>query len=195
MNTLTPVDRVSQLLLATTFRSLDVPITVAGLKFEANAAFVGTNRHSDLVVVFDCATFSDRRILRCVEGLSRALDVMESRRPLTVIVVGPVPSANILGELTKYGRILAVGSAASEAGDTALRDSVAALLPLELPGKLHNLESPLAELEGKFAAKRFESSLLRAARTGNSKLVEGAFIKALESALISPPDEPEEPNA
>lgn len=125
-----PADRVAALLGASGYRTVASPLQIAGLTFEVAGAFVGTDHSADLVVIGDMAVNAERSVVQQVEGIARALDVLRSRRPLTIVIVGPRPVGKTLEDLAQVGRILPVG----EANDPAeLRDQLAILLPLVLP--------------------------------------------------------------
>jgi hypothetical protein len=96
MNAPTPVDRVAEFLVAAGFRRLGTPLEIAGLKFDFPIAFVGSPPSPDLILIADTAFDNEQRILKKVESLARALDVVESKRPLTVVVAGPRPHSATL---------------------------------------------------------------------------------------------------
>ena len=128
-----PAERVADVLSAAGYRRLPSPLQVAGLSFEVAAAFVGVGHSADLLVVGDMAASGERKVIQQVEGVARALDVMRSHRPLTIVIVGPRPIGKPLETLSQLGRVLAV----EEATDPLdLRDRLAVLLPLELPNTL-----------------------------------------------------------
>lgn len=127
----TPVERVAELLARAEYRPIDTPLDIAGLKFEFPAAFVGrTGTSLDLVVIADTAFESEGRIKQKIEGLARALDGMQSRRPLTVIITGPRPSGATIDGMSRVCRVLSAGDAPS---DDMLENALAVLLPLNLP--------------------------------------------------------------
>jgi hypothetical protein len=65
-----------------------------------------------------------------VEGVGRALDMVRSRRPLTIVLVGPRLETAALAALARYARVLPIG----ETADTgSIRNWLAVLLPLKLP--------------------------------------------------------------
>ncbi len=125
------------------FERLPKPLVVAGSTFDFDAAARGSGLSHDLVVV---ATELDspRRLVRLVGGLGRALDQVESRRPVSVVVVGPALDAATTVELERYARVLTVGSEAPEPGD--VRRAVAVLLPLALPTASTQGRDPLTEV-------------------------------------------------
>lgn len=126
-----PVGRVTAVLETADYVVLEQPQTIAGVPFDFDALLVGRDS-LDLIVVIDLAIESDQpRIVRQLATLARALDVVSSQRPVTVILVGPRPGQSVLRPITEVARVLAIGSPA--AGDEgSLRDALAALLPLEL---------------------------------------------------------------
>jgi hypothetical protein len=126
----TPVERVAHALEDASFRRMPAPLVIAGVTFDAAAAFVGTPPSPDLVLVGDTTLQTSRDLQRIVEGVGRALDVMRSRRPLTLVLVGPRPDSKAITSLSRYARVLPVGESADAA---SLSNWLAVLLPLELP--------------------------------------------------------------
>lgn len=104
------------------------PVEVAGIPFEFSAVVAATSA-LDLIAVVDTIAESDEANIRLrVEGLTRALDLVESRRPLTVILVGPEPMPELQLALTRVARVLIAGVPNEERD---LRQAIAVLLPLE----------------------------------------------------------------
>ena len=126
-----PVGRVTMMLEGAGFVSLRQPQAIAGIPFEFAAMLVG-GTSLDLVVVLDLAIDAEEeRIRRRVEGLARALDLVGSRRSLTLVLVGPRPPRNLIHTLAEVARVLTVGSP-GEGEDSLLCDALAVLLPLDL---------------------------------------------------------------
>src|SRR5262245_57951755 len=125
-----PVDRIAQVLTNASYRRLPPPLTIANVAFDLPAAFVGTGIVPDLVVVLDTIKEEAARIRQKVEGISRALDVVRSRRPLTAILAGPRPTPHVLDALSKVCRVLPVGTVLTAEPEGALRDWLSVLLPL-----------------------------------------------------------------
>src|SRR5208283_941183 len=91
------VEEVITFMTAAGYRKLGLPLTVASVPFDFAGALVGTERASDLVVVVDTVDEKEEfSVRRKIEGLSRALDVAGSKRPLTAILVGPKPRMKTL---------------------------------------------------------------------------------------------------
>ena len=130
MTETTPVERVARALEDAKFRRMPTPLEIAGVTFDPAASFVGTPPSPDLVLVGDTTLQTSRDLQRIVEGVGRALDVMRSRRPLTLVLVGPRLNSGAITSLSRYARVLPVGESADEA---TLSNWLAVLLPLQLP--------------------------------------------------------------
>lgn len=130
MTATTPVERVAKVLEDAHFRRVPVPLEIGGVEIEASAAFVGEPPTPDLIVVGDTIEQSPRRLQQTIEGVGRALDMMGSRRPLTLVVVGPRPESSALTALSRHARVLTVGE---QADDSSIANWLAVLLPLKLP--------------------------------------------------------------
>jgi hypothetical protein len=126
----TPVEQVAQLLEAAHFRRVPTPLDIAGLQIDVPAVFVGSDASPDLVLVGDTVAQTPRHLQQAVEGISRALDMMSSRRPLTLVLVGPRPDSAALRAMSRFARVLPVGEVAD---DATLQNWLAILLPLKLP--------------------------------------------------------------
>ncbi len=130
MSATTPVERVAEVLELAQFRRIPSPLEIGGIEIGALAAFVGKPPSPDLVVVGDTLQQTPGALQQSVEGVGRALDMMGSRRPLTLVVVGPRPDSTAITALARYARVLAVGELADE---SALANWLAVLLPLKPP--------------------------------------------------------------
>lgn len=130
MSETTPVERVAQLLVEAKFKRVPTPLVIGGLEIDAPAAFIGEPPSPDLVVIGDTLEQTPARLQQTVEGVGRALDMMGSRRPLTLVVVGPRPESSALTRLSRHARVLPVGDAAD---GSSLENWLAVLLPLQLP--------------------------------------------------------------
>jgi len=127
-----PIARVVTLLERSGYAPLDQPITVAGIPFEFVAMLIGETS-LDLIVVVDTVEDVDAsRVRERVEGLSRALDLARSRRPLTVVLVGPPPGIALTHALARVCRVLIAGTPTGAGAVEELENALAVLLPLEL---------------------------------------------------------------
>ena len=141
-----PVSRVVNLLTTAGYRQRETPVTVASVPFEFAALLVGSERALDLIVVIDILTEPEVRIRQKIEGLSRALDLIASRRPLTIVLVGPPPRAMIVEALSRVCRVLSVGTPTGADADTSVSDALAVLLPLDVPGATESVVDPFGEV-------------------------------------------------
>ncbi|MAY96186.1 MAG: hypothetical protein CMH84_06575 [Nocardioides sp.] len=126
---MTAVQEVLSVLENAGFERLPKPLTVAGAEFDFEAAARGTDTSHDLVLI---ATdhVSGRRLQRLVAGLARSLDRVESRRPMTLVLIGVPASTERIG-LERFARVLPIPSLTPTRA--AIEEAVAVLLPLKLP--------------------------------------------------------------
>ncbi len=127
-----PVERAQTLLAEGGFKLLAPPIAVAGIPFAFSAMLVAEDL-LDLIVLIDTVEDGpEEDIRREVDGLGRALDVAQSRRPLSVILIGPRWSELTERAMGRVARVLVCDVVVGDNAETALRDALAVLLPLEL---------------------------------------------------------------
>lgn len=126
---LPPLELVMAVLERGGYQRLPKPLTVAGMEFEFEAAARGTQRSHDLVLVT-----TDRlpapRLQRLLAGLTRSLDLAQSRRPVTLVIVGG-RAVKDKSELERHARVLHVESANPNPAE--VERAIAVLLPLDLP--------------------------------------------------------------
>lgn len=144
----TPVDRIAEILKDAGYVALPTPLEIRGLRFEIQSAFVGASPSPDLIIVADTAFEDEKRILRKLEGIARALDLAGSRRPLTAILAGPRPTSPVIGAMVRVCRVLPVGPTGGTDFETRLINWLAVLLPLVLPAPDQGVADPFAELAG-----------------------------------------------
>ena len=184
MTMTTPVEQVAKILEAAHFRRLPTPLEIAGLQIEVPAAFIGSEPSPDLVVVGDTVAQTSRRLQQTIEGMGRALDMMSSRRPLTLVLVGPRPESAALSAMSRYARVLAVGEVAD---DATLQNWLAVLLPLKLPeaddARYETMSLELLEKTDDPIAR----SLLALAREGEAAVAERLHALVDEPFLSNGP--------
>jgi hypothetical protein len=179
-----PVQRVVTLLTNAGYRSREAPMAIASVPFEFAAMLVGADRALDLIVVIDTIVESESRIRQKVEGLSRALDLVASRRPLTVVLVGPTPRSSTQEALARVCRVLSVGTPTGNGADGFLSDALAVLLPLDLPQASEVVANPLGEVRKQLPTSEVAkdvSTLFEAALSGTEA------VKQALCALIQEP--------
>jgi hypothetical protein len=186
MSTSKPLaEEVATVLVGAGYRRLSLPFMVASIPFDFTAVLVATERASDLLVVIDTVAENEEFVLRRkVEGLSRALDVAGSNRPLTAILVGPSPPMNILDKLGRVCRILLVTTPLGPRANW-IKDALAVLLPLRLPLLEEPAADPIEDLYTRVSGDIEESvfhALISATLRGPES-VEEAFRNLLEDPL------------
>lgn len=182
MTETTPVERVARMLEGASFQRIPAPLQIGGLKFDTPAAFVGQSPSPDLVVVGDSATQTARDLQRTVEGVGRALDVVRSRRPLTLVLVGPRLESGALAQLSRYARVLPVGETAD---DASLKNWLAVLLPLKLPKPVE--ARGMDSLEELRASSDAEQRELIDLATSGAEAVADRFIGMVEQPFDEKP--------
>jgi hypothetical protein len=146
MTTGTPLERIGEMLEGAGYRRLETPLKIAGLSFEIGGAYLAKPPAPDLVLLADTAFQSQEHILRTIEGVGRALDVLKSRRPLTAILAGPKPRDEVVEALAKFSRVLPVGVPPDGDVEATLQNWLAILMPLTLPQPTQDIGDPLGEL-------------------------------------------------
>jgi hypothetical protein len=183
LTSVTPVERIVALLQAVHFRRLDTPIVIAGVRFDFDAVLVGTNSMPDLAIVVDSTVEKDDRIRTKIEGVARALDVVRSKRPLTVIIAGPRPRPSMLDAIAKVCRVLPVGSLTSGDEDAILKNWLAVLMPLSIPQASDAIADPMRELlQSVDAEDAVIAQLLEVAPRG-AEAVETVFHRIVQETL------------
>lgn len=111
------------------YRPQAKPLVVAGAEFDFDAAAVGTGTSHDLVLV---ATEEMPRALlrRLVTAVARTLDVAASKRPITLIYLGAMTTAD-KATIERFARVLIVSSLNPTPSE--VKAAVAVLLKLDLP--------------------------------------------------------------
>ncbi|MDQ1551369.1 MAG: hypothetical protein QOD50_791, partial [Actinomycetota bacterium] len=129
MNT-TAVETVLQVLEDAGFERLPKPLVVAGSSLDFDAAVKGTGASHDLVVLATSNTPASH-LVRLLSALSRTLDQVDSRRPVSLVLLGSGVDAQAMISLEQHSRVLTIDSAAPDPDE--IRRAIAVLLPLNLP--------------------------------------------------------------
>lgn len=180
MSTSGPVADVVELLGQANYELVPMPGPIAGIRFDF-AAVLAAPASLDLIAVVDLVVDTDRGdVGRRIEALARALDLVRSRRSLTVVFVGVWPGRELIQRVARVARVLAPG----RPGDLAsLRHALAVLVPLELGSESAEARSPWPSARAELLAAHSPeaSQLLNAARVG-----EKALRAALREILMGP---------
>ncbi|MGY4346051.1 hypothetical protein ACVWXM_002518 [Bradyrhizobium sp. GM7.3] len=179
----TPVDAISAFLEQAGYRRLPSPIEIAGMKFAVTAALVGTGTQPDLIIVADTVSDPEERTRSKLEAIARALDTVKSRRPLTVVLAGPRPSASALDAISKICRVLRVGSSEPTEADATIRNWLAVLTPLSIPQGVDTIAEPMLELQRAVANDDALLTELVTASTGGKDAVETLLHKKIADSI------------
>lgn len=178
MNASQPVERVVALLCEADYERLPQPVVVADIPFDFSAVLVKSSS-LDLVVVIDTVTDLDiASIRRRVEGLSRALDRVGSRRPVTVVFVGPEPPSELQLALMHVARVLFAGV---PKGTRELKEAIAILLPLHRVALADMPESWPSARQKLLTAHPDAATLLKASKRGSA-----AVAQAVRREMLKP---------
>ena len=126
-----------------TFQRLAGPLVVDGTAFDFDAAVVGTDVSHDLVVVSGPSA-RPQRLVQLVTGLSRTLDRLQSRRPVSLVLVGTPMERSAMAELENHARVLVIEGNAPTSEE--VQRAIAVLLPLSLTSSIAAAVDPLEEL-------------------------------------------------
>jgi hypothetical protein len=168
------------------YRELPRPFKVGSISFEFTHALVAGDRANDLVIVIDVkGDTADDAVTRKVLALTRALDVMHSKRPVTAVLTSGQPRSETIQSISKVCRVLPVGAPGGPDAADAVRDWLSVLLPLAEPSGVDTLldwEGDLRKAAPDAARGALMDALIGAASQGK-KAVEGVLAKAVETAV------------
>jgi len=181
------VDTVLAVLETAGFERLRKPLIVGGSTFDFDAAARGTGVSHDLVVV-STTPKAPRRLVRLLSGLNRMLDQVNSRRPVSPVLLGERLDVSTTSDLERHARVLTI-----ESGDPTpdeVRRAVAVLMPLTLPSATRHGRDPLTEVT-EIVGPSFSSehrALLEAAKIGPEEVRE-TLRRYVEAAATGASDE------
>lgn len=125
---MTPLERAVSMLKDNGYRDVQQPFGVGSASFSFDAVLTA-DKSLDLVILQDTTVGSAERVRREVLAFGRSLDVLGSRRTLTLILIGQRLDPETIEGLSQVCRVLSVGP---NTDDKQLHDWLAVLLPLEL---------------------------------------------------------------
>jgi hypothetical protein len=177
----TPLERTIEFLKVNGYRSVQQPIGVRSASFMFDAVLT-TDKSLDLVILQDTTVGSGERLRRELLAFGRSLDVLGSRRTLTLVLVGQPLEAVTLEALAQICRILSVRLLKDD--ESRLRDSLAILLPLELPDPTVMQGDWASEVRRRLSPDRMRaaSGYLNAAEQGEAS-VRQELRRRVERAL------------
>lgn len=181
------VETVLGVLETVGFERLPKPLVVAGSTFDFDAAARGTGVSHDLVVVAT-NTRAPKRLVRLLSGLSRTLDQAESRRPVSLVLLGDEVDGATSTDLERHARVLTIESGDPEADQ--VRRAIAVLMPLALPSTTSRGRDPLTEVAETLgsALSKEHRALVDAAKVGPEE-VRDALRRFVEAAANGVSDE------
>jgi len=167
------------------YRVLPMPFKVGSQQFEFTQALLAGHRANDLVLVIDVkGDTADEVVTRKVLALTRALDVLRSKRPVTVVLTAGQAHPETVRSIGKVCRVLPVGSPAGPDAYNAVRDWVSVLLPLAQPNAVESKVEWEADLRKVVAASTrgpLMESLIAAA-PGGKDAVEAELAKVINDS-------------
>ena len=139
---------------------------------------VGTGTSHDLVLA---ATDEMPRILlrRLVTAVARMLDVAASKRPITLIYLGTMTTAD-KADIERFARVLIVPSLSPTRAE--IKSAVAVLLKLELPNAVLRGRKPMEEVLRTLGAATLEHERLLDAASGGAEHVREELRKFVNEA-------------
>lgn len=169
------------------YKELPKPLRVGSQAFDFTHALVAGDRANDLVVVIEVRSDGqDEDLIRRVLGLTRALDVLQSKRPVTAVLTSGQTTHETLRTLSEVCRVLPIGTQIGKDADQAVRDWLSVLLPLEGPSSAEAVlvwEPDLAKaLEGQ-EDQELVTKLIEASHIG-TEAVELVFATSIRTAVV-----------
>lgn len=130
------------------YRPLIKPIKIGSQTFDFTHMLVAGERANDLVIVIDLTGASDdAQVTRSVLAFTRALDVLGSKRSVTVVLTSGQADNDLVNSISRVCRVLPVGAPTGSTAEEAVRDWLAVLLPLKSPPPVQHLADWKASLE------------------------------------------------
>jgi len=141
-------DRVVEILVEEGgYRALPRPFNVGSQAFDFTHALVAGARANDLVIVIELrGDTADDVVVRKVLALTRALDVLRSKRPVTAVLTSGQARSDTIQSISKVCRVLPVGAPTGPDATDAVRDWISVLLPLAQPPPVDTMLDWEAEL-------------------------------------------------
>lgn len=168
------------------YRQLPKPFKVGSISFDFTHALVAGERANDLVIVIEIKGDTvDDGVVRKVMALTRALDVMQSKRPVTVVLTSGQPRTETVQSISKVCRVLPVGAPTGPNAISAVRDWLSVLLPLTQPPAVEMLldwETDLRTATAASANGELMDNLINAA-SGGKEAVETVLADAITKAV------------
>lgn len=132
---MTTSERVVEILVGEGgYRELPKPLKVGSLSFEFTHALLAGSRANDLVLVIELkGDTADDAVIRKVLTLTRALDVLHSKRSVTAVLTSGQAAPETVQSMSRVCRVLPIGAPTGPKATEAVRDWLSVLLPLSEP--------------------------------------------------------------
>lgn len=178
------------------YRQLPKPFKVGSIPFDFTHALVAGERANDLVVVIELTGDTiDDGVTRKVMALTRALDVIRSKRPVTAVLTSGQPRTETLQSISKVCRVLPIGAPTGPNAFSAVRDWLSVLLPLtQQPAfeALLNWEADLSVATIVSTRGEFTNALIEAAPRGKEAVetvLANAISRSIDVAIVEDGDD------
>jgi hypothetical protein len=178
------------------YRELPKPFKVGSIPFDFTHALVAGERANDLVIVIELKgdTFDDG-VIRKIMALTRALDVMRSKRPVTAVLTSGQPGTETVQSISRVCRVLPIGAPTGPYATSAVRDWLSVLLPLTQQPSFETLLDWEADLSATTTASmegEFMEALIDAAPRGKEAVetvLADTITKSVDAAITDEGDE------
>jgi len=190
-------DRVLDILVNEgSYSQLPRPFKVGSISFDFTHALVARERANDLVIVIELkGDTADDGVVRKVMALTRALDVMRSKRPVTAVLTSGQPRSETIQLISKVCRVLPVGAPSGPDANSAVREWLSVLLPLAQQPAVETLfdwEADLAVAMATSSKGEFVDALLGAAVHGKDAVetvLADAINRFADAAMVDEGDQ------
>jgi hypothetical protein len=170
------------------YKELARPLRVGSLSFDFAHALIAGEKANDLVIVIELkGDTADDNVIRKVLSLTRALDVLQSKRSVTVVLTSGQVAQSTVQSISRVCRVLPVGAPSGPKAIDTVREWISVLLPLAQPPPVETLidwESDLRSSIPANAAGPLLEELLSAAPAGKLA-VEQVLASTIQTPVAS----------
>jgi hypothetical protein len=113
------------------YHEIPQPMKIGALSFEFAYALVASGHANDLVIVIELKSdTSDEVVIRKVMALTRALDVLRSRRSVTAVLTSGQAMPETVQSISRVCRVLPIGAPTGPKATEVVHDWLSVLLPI-----------------------------------------------------------------
>ena len=168
------------------YRLLPKPFKVGSLFFEFDNALIAGEKANDLVLIIELkGDTADDAIVRNVLALTRALDVLHSRRSVTAVLTSGQAAPETVNSISRVCRVLPIGAPSGQNAVDVVRDWLSVLLPFSEPPPMDTLVAWEADVRGQVPANtagQLMDEWLRVAKKGR-EAVEEVLANSIRSTV------------